>query len=207
VLSVALTGNVASGKSIVLGHFRRWGAAVVDTDALARVAVEPGRPALAAIFARFGNDLRLADGTLDRALLRRRVMGDDERRAVLNAITHPEVMRLHAERIEVARRAGAEIVVSDIPLLFEALDPGAWDVVVLVDAPEETRRRRLIELRGYTEDEARDVMDAQLPSRLKRDRSHIVIDNDGSAEALEAKAKAAWEALRAEADRLREARR
>jgi dephospho-CoA kinase len=207
MLSVALTGNVASGKSTVLGHFQRWGAAVVDTDALAREAVEPGRPALAAIFARFGGDLRLADGSLDRALLRRRVMGDDERRAVLNAITHPEVMRLHAERIEVARRAGAEIVVSDIPLLFEVLDPGAWDVVVLVDAPEETRRRRLIDLRGYTEDEARDVMDAQLPSRLKRGRSHIIIDNDGSAEALEANAKAAWAALRAELDRRRKARR
>jgi dephospho-CoA kinase len=207
MLAVALTGNVASGKSIVLGHFQRWGAAVVDTDELAREVVEPGRPALAAIFARFGSELRRADGSLDRALLRRRVMGDDERRAVLNAIVHPEVMRLHAERIEVARRAGAEIVVSDIPLLFEVLDPGAWDVVVLVDAPEETRRRRLIDLRGYSEDEAREVMDAQLPSRLKRGKSHIVIDNDGSPEALEANAKGAWEALRAEAARRRNARR
>jgi len=207
MLSVALTGNVASGKSVVLDHFRRWGAAVVDTDALAREVVAPGRPALAAIFARFGDDLRRADGTLDRALLRRRVMGDDERRAVLNAIVHPEVMRVHAERIEVARRGGAEIVVSDIPLLFEVLDPGAWDVVVLVDAPEETRRRRLVELRGYSDDEARELMGAQLPSRLKRAKSHIVIDNDGSAEALEANAKAAWEALRAELARRRSARR
>ncbi len=207
MLSVALTGNVAAGKSAVLGHFKRWGAAVVDTDQLAREVVEPGRPALAAIAARFGSDLRQADGSLDRALLRRRVMGDDERRAVLNAIMHPEVMRLHAERLETARRAGAEIAVSDIPLLFEVLDPDAWDVVVLVDAPEETRRRRLMELRHYSEEEARDVMGAQLPSRLKRSRSHIVIDNDGSEEALEANARAAWEALRAEAARRRSARR
>ena len=207
VLSVALTGNVAAGKSAVLALFQRWGAAVVDTDLLAREVVEPGRPALAAIFARFGTDLRRADGSLDRALLRRRVMGDDERRAVLNAIVHPDVMRLHAERIEAARRAGADIVISDVPLLFEALDPDAWDVVVLVDAPEETRRRRLTELRGYSDEEARDVMGAQLPSRLKRSRSHIVIDNDGSAEALEANAKAAWEALRIEVERRRSARR
>jgi dephospho-CoA kinase len=207
VLSVALTGNVAAGKSTVLGHFQRWGAAVVDTDQLAREAVEPGTPALAAIVARFGSDLRQADGSLDRALLRRRVMGDDERRAVLNAIVHPAVMRLHAERLEGARRAGAEIVVSDIPLLFEVLDPEAWDMVVLVDAPEETRRRRLMELRGYSEEEARDVMGAQLPSHLKRGKSHIVIDNDGSAEALEANAKVAWEALRAEVSRRRSARR
>jgi dephospho-CoA kinase len=203
MLSVALTGNVAAGKSLVLGHFQRWGAAVVDTDLLAREAVAPGRRTLDSIFARFGDDLAQADGSLDRALLRRRVMGDDERRAVLNAIVHPEVMRLHAERLESARRAGADIVVSDIPLLFEVLDPAAYDVVVLVDAPEETRRRRLMELRGYSEEEARDVMGAQLPSRLKRGKSGIVIDNDGSLEALEANARAAWESLRAEAVRRR----
>ena len=207
MLSVALSGNVAAGKSTVLADFARWGATVVDVDQLARVVVEPGTPALDAIAARFGDDLRRPDGSLDRALLRRRVMGDDERRAVLNAIVHPEVMRLHAERLEAARRAGVEIVVSDIPLLFEVLDPGAWDVVVLVDAPEEIRRRRLTELRGYTPQEARDVMEAQLPSRLKRGKSHIVIDNDGSVEALEARARAAWEALRAEALRRRGARR
>jgi dephospho-CoA kinase len=191
----------------VLAHFARWGATVVDVDRLARVVVEPGTPALTAIVARFGGDLKLADGSLDRALLRRRVMGDDERRAVLNAIVHPEVMRLHAARLEDARRSGAAIVVSDIPLLFEVLDPEAWDMVVLVDAPEETRRRRLMELRGYTEDEARDVIGAQLPSRLKRSKSHIIIDNDGSPEALEANARAAWTALTAEAARLHSARR
>jgi len=207
VLSVALTGNVAAGKSTVLAHFARWGASVVDVDELARVVVEPGTPALAAIFARFGADLRRPDGSLDRAALRRRVMGDDERRAVLNAIVHPDVMRLHAERLEVARRAGAAIVVSDIPLLFEVLDPAAWDVVVLVDAPEATRRRRLVELRGYSDDEARDVMEAQLPSRLKRGRSQIVIDNDGPVEALEARARAAWTQLQAELERRRSARR
>jgi dephospho-CoA kinase len=207
MLSVALTGNVAAGKSVVLAHFARWGATVVDVDRLARVVVEPGTPALTAIVARFGGDLKLADGSLDRALLRRRVMGDDERRAVLNAIVHPEVMRLHAARLEDARRSGAAIVVSDIPLLFEVLDPEAWDMVVLVDAPEETRRRRLMELRGYTEDEARDVIGAQLPSRLKRSKSHIIIDNDGSPEALEANARAAWTALTAEAARLHSARR
>ncbi|HTT69436.1 MAG TPA: dephospho-CoA kinase [Gemmatimonadales bacterium] len=207
MLSVALTGNVAAGKSTVLAHFAHWGAVVVDTDQLAREAVAPGRPALAAILARFGDDLALADGSLDRALLRRRVMGDDERRAVLNAITHPEVMRLHAERLEDARKAGAAIVVSDIPLLFEVLDPDAWDVVVLVDAPEETRRRRLVELRGYADEEARDVMSAQLSSRFKRAKSHIVIDNDGSLEALQANARAAWDALTAEVTRRRNARR
>ncbi|MGA2383131.1 MAG: dephospho-CoA kinase [Gemmatimonadales bacterium] len=195
MLKVALTGNVAAGKSSVLAFFERWGAATIDTDKLAREVVLPGSPALAALYLRFGSDLAQPDGTLDRAELRRRVMGDDEQRAVLNAIVHPDVERLLAARLTDAERRGAGIVVCDIPLLFEALDPAAWDVVVLVDAPEETRRRRLIELRGYTREEADDVIGAQLPSRLKREQSDIVIDNDGPQEALEARAAEAWAAL------------
>jgi len=170
VLKVALTGNVAAGKSTVLALFAQWGAATIDTDLLAREAVVAGSPALAAIYRRFGADLALPDGSLDRAALRRRVMGDDERRAVLNAIVHPEVNRLLALGLADAERRGAGVVVCDIPLLFEALDPAVWDVVVLVDAPEETRRRRLLALRGYTREEADDVIGAQLPSRLKRAR-------------------------------------
>lgn len=179
----------------MLPLFERWGAATIDTDTLAREAVVPGSPALAALFRRFGADLARPDGTLDRAALRRRVMGNDEQRAVLNAIVHPEVERLLAARIAEAERRGAGMVICDIPLLFEVLDPAEWDVVVLVDAPEETRRRRLIELRGYTRAEADDVIGAQLPSRLKRDQSDIVIDNDGREEALEARARQAWAEL------------
>jgi dephospho-CoA kinase len=201
VLTVALTGNVAAGKSTVLAHFAAWGARVIDTDLLAREAVRPGSAALAAIAARFGADLLAADGSLDRAGLRRRVMADDERRAVLNAIVHPEVRRLEMALVEAAEREGAEIVVSDIPLLFEVSDPSEWDVVVLVDAPEETRRRRLMEQRGYSPAEADAVIGAQLPSRLKRPHSHIVIDNDGSREELEQATRTAWDGLRAEARR------
>ena len=195
MLRVALTGNVAAGKSTVLAWFARWGAEAIDTDQLAREAVAPGAPALVAIYRRFGAELARPDGTLDRAALRRRVMGDDEQRAVLNAIVHPEVERLLAARLAAAEQRGAGIVVCDIPLLFEVLDPTAWDVVVLVDATEETRRRRLIEQRGYTREEADDVIGAQLPSRLKREQSDIVIDNDRSTDVLEARAREAWSTL------------
>jgi dephospho-CoA kinase len=205
VLSVALTGNVAAGKSTVLALFERWGAAVIDADSLAREAVAPGTPALAAILARFGADLARPDGSLDRAKLRRRVFGDGAQREALNALVHPEVRRLEAARLEAARAAGAEIVVSDIPLLFEVADPAEWDLVVLVDAPEAVRRRRLMESRGYTAAEADEVIRAQLPSGPKRARSHIVIDNDGTREGLEHSARAAWETLRAEAARRRAA--
>ena len=106
MLRVGLTGNAAAGKSTVLALFRRWGAAVIDADELAREVVQPGTPALRAIFERFGRELELTDGGLDRAKLRRRVMADDEQRAVLNAIVHPEVARLSAEREAAARQRG-----------------------------------------------------------------------------------------------------
>ena len=93
MIRVGLTGNAAAGKSTVLALFKEWGATVIDSDVLAREAVAPGSPALAAIVQRFGADLRLPDGSLDRAALRHRVMADDEQRAVLNAIVHPEVGR------------------------------------------------------------------------------------------------------------------
>jgi dephospho-CoA kinase len=203
VLSVALTGNVAAGKSTVLALFERWGATVIDADALAREAVAPGSPALAAVLARFGADLATPDGSLDRGKLRRRVFKDPEQREALNAVVHPVVRRLEAARLQAARARGVEIVVSDIPLLFEAADPADWDLVVLVDAPEAVRRRRLMDSRGYSATEANEVIAAQLPSAVKRERSHILIDNDGTLETLERRAAAAWERLRREAARRR----
>lgn len=195
MIRVGLTGNAAAGKSTVLALFKQWGATVVDSDVLAREAVLPGSPALAAIFQRFGAGLRLPDGALDRAALRRRVMADDEQRAVLNAIVHPEVARLSSVLEQAARQRGDRILVADIPLLFEVLSPASFDVIVLVDAPEDVRRARLMEQRGYTRMEADDLIGAQLPSRMKRERSHHVIDNDGTLEALTARARAVWQAL------------
>lgn len=195
MLNVALTGNAGAGKSSVLALFAAWGATVIDADQLARAAVAPGSPALAAIFRRFGRDLEQPDGFLDRATLRRRVLADDEQRAVLNAIVHPEVARMSAALTEAARRRGDPILVADIPLLFEVADPGAFDVVILVDAPETVRRERLMRERDLTWGEAGDLLGAQLPSRLKRDKSDIVIDNDRSRDALEARAREAWRTL------------
>lgn len=192
---VALTGNVAAGKSAVLALFRSWGAAVTDADELARQAVEPGSDALRAIAARFGTDLVREDGTLDRAALRRRVMGNPALRRDLEAIVHPEVMRRARIAEEHARRSGATIVVHDIPLLFEALDPAAFDAVVLVDAPPDVRRERLTRLRGLSEQEADELVAAQLPSHAKRHRATFVIDNTGDLTDLEARARDVWERL------------
>lgn len=195
MLNVALTGNIAAGKSTVLELFRRWGATVIDADALAREAQAPGSPVLAAIVERFGPEVLLPDGSLDRAALRARVMGDEAARAALNALVHPAVRRRREELLEAARQRGDRIVVSDIPLLFEVLDPDQFDAVVLVDAPLDVRRTRLESRRGLSREEADRMLAAQLPSERKRRRSHFVIDNDGTLEALEPHARAVFEAL------------
>src|SRR5213593_5035253 len=143
MLNVGLTGNIASGKSTVVDLFRRWGATIIDADVLAREAQAPGGEVLAAIARRFGADVLVADGALDRAALRAKVMGDDAALADLNAIVHPAVRRRRDELLAAAKARGDLLVVNDIPLLFEALDPAQFDAVVLVDAPQPVRRARL----------------------------------------------------------------
>src|SRR5690606_24686818 len=132
---------------------------------------------------------------LDRDALRARVLADPDARRDLEAIVHPAVARRREELVADARRRGVPVVVSDIPLLFEALDPAAFDAVVLVDAPEAERRRRLVAMRGLDPAEAERLMAAQLPSSAKRARSTWVIDNDGTLAELERRARAVWEAL------------
>lgn len=196
---VGLTGNAGAGKSTVLELLKGWGAWAIDADGLAREAVLPGTPALRAIEERFGRGVLQPDGTLDRAALRRRVMSDPAQREALNDIVHPVVARLTTEREQEASRAGARIVVHDVPLLFEALDPDTFDALVLVDAPYAVRKERLMSARGLTAAEADDLIAAQTPSADKRAKSHFVIDNDGPRDALERRAREVWSELLARA--------
>jgi dephospho-CoA kinase len=197
VLSVALTGNIASGKSTVTELFRRWGATIIDADALVREAQMPGTPVLAAIAQRFGPGVLHADGTLDRAALRSIVLNDPPGLAQLNAIVHPEVQRRRDELMQRAAERGDRIVVSDIPLLFEAADPTTFDAVVLVDAPLPIRRQRLLASRDLTPEDADRLLAAQLPADVKRPRSDYVIDNDGDMGVLERVARDVWKRLEA----------
>jgi dephospho-CoA kinase len=199
VLHVALTGNIAAGKSTVAELFRGWGATIIDADRLVREAQAPGSPLLEALVARFGGGIVDAEGALDRGALRRLVMADPGALADLNRLVHPEVHRRRAALEAAARARGDRILVSDIPLLFETLDPSAFDAVVLVDAPVALRRARLLATRGLTAPEADQMLAAQAPSGPKRARSTYVIDNDGDRAALEARAREVWNALVARA--------
>jgi dephospho-CoA kinase len=196
MLNVALTGNIAAGKSTVVDLFRKWGATIIDADELAREAEAPGTEVLAAIVRRFGSDVLRSDGGLDRAALRAKVMGDDAALAALNAMVHPAIQRRRAELLAAARARGDAIVVNDIPLLFEVLDPRQFDVVVLVDAPAALRRTRLRASRGLSGEEADRMIAAQMPAERKRGRSAFVIDNAGTRQELERAAKAVYKELR-----------
>jgi dephospho-CoA kinase len=200
MLNVALTGNVAAGKSTVVEYFRRWGATVIDADLLVREVQAPGTPVLAAIVKRFGRDVLQADGTLDRAALRARVMGDDGARRALEALVHPAVQRRREALVDAAWKRGDRIVINDIPLLFETLDPAQFDAVVLVDAPPLVRRARLRGLRGLSDEEADQLLAAQAPAERKRKRSDFVIENDGSFDALERRAREVYAELERRAD-------
>lgn len=209
MLNLALTGNVAAGKSTVAALFRRWGATLIDADELVRETQVPGSPVLQAIAERFGADVIRPDGGLDRDRLRRQVLDDPALRQALEAIVHPAVQALRLARAEAARAAGVRVLVHDIPLLFEVaaregggLDPGRFDAVVLVDAPEALRQARLVATRGLGAEEAARLIATQLPAAVKRawrggprDRSAYLIENDADLPALERRARAVWDAI------------
>lgn len=199
MLSVALTGNIAAGKSTVAQLFQKWGATIIDADQLVRQIQAPGQPVLQEIAARFGPELILPDGSLNRAALRAQVLGDPGKLLELNRLVHPEVHRRSGELLAQAQARGDRIVVTDIPLLFEAANPSDFDVVVLVDAPESVRRARLLASRAMSGDESERMIAAQLASAAKRGRSDYVIDNDGDLTALERSAASVWQALLARA--------
>lgn len=196
---VALTGNVAAGKSSVAALFRAWGAGIVDADQVVRDLQRPGTEVHRQIVTRFGPAILTPGGELDRPALRRLILEDTRARSDLNAIVHPAVRAQRDTLVAAARAAGARIVVADIPLLFEAADPAEFDAVVLVDAPEAVRLQRLVHMRGLPMDDARRLIAAQLPSTGKRKHSDYIIDNDGDRAQLERRAKDVWLALEARA--------
>ncbi len=195
MIHLALTGNVAAGKSSVARLFAEWGATIIDADAIVHELQQPGQPVLAQMVRHFGRDILRPDWRLDRPALRRRVLDDPNARATLEAIVHPAVVARREELMAEAAARGAGVVVSDIPLLFEAADPDAFDGVVLVDAPAAIRRDRLITLRGMAPAEADRLIAAQLPSEGKRARSDFIIDNTGSEADLEAAARRVWDEI------------
>ncbi|NEA07276.1 dephospho-CoA kinase [Streptomyces sp. SID10692] len=193
MLKVGLTGGIGAGKSEVSRLLVERGAVLIDSDRIAREVVEPGTPGLAAVVEEFGPDILTAEGTLDRPAIGALVFADDQRRAALNAIVHPLV---GARAAELERAAPEDaVVVHDVPLLTENGLAPFYDLVVVVDASAETQLDRLVTLRGMTESDARARMAAQATREERRAVADLVVDNDGTHEALVEQVDAVWDEL------------
>ena len=192
VRRVGLTGGIAAGKSEVAAYLARLGATVVDHDVLARRVVEPGSPGLAAVAEAF-DGVVAPDGSLDRPALAARVFADPAARARLNGIVHPRVQHAATLAEGAAVAAGATVVVHDIPLLVETGGAGHMDEVLVVDAPEELRVRRLVEGRGMTEEQAWSRLAAQADDDERRTVATVVLDGSGTVATLHAQVDRVWE--------------
>ncbi|TLP98829.1 dephospho-CoA kinase [Nesterenkonia salmonea] len=194
ILHVGLTGGIASGKSAVSQRLAEHGAIIIDADQLAREVVEVGTEGLAEVIAEFGQDVVGEDSSLDRTALGNVIFDDDDARGRLNAIIHPRV-REAAARLRDAAPEGS-VVVEDIPLLVETGQQDRFDVLVVVEAPEEERLRRMGEERGMDRSEAESRMSAQTTDRERAAAADVVLDNSGTLEELHAQTDRLWTELR-----------
>ena len=189
-MRVGLTGGIGSGKSTVVEMLADMGAAVVDADEIARRVVASGSSVLARLAEKFGSDILLEDGTLDRALLAERAFDDERGTRRLNEITHPAI-REQAERDISRAEQTSEIVVYEMPLLVESGQVSLVDVVVVVDVPESVQIDRAVR-RGMDETDVRQRMLRQASREQRLEAADAVIDNSGSYDATRAQVDALW---------------
>jgi dephospho-CoA kinase len=191
MLSVALTGGIGSGKSAVAEFFEELGAVVIDSDLLARDALERGTQGFDLTVARFGDEI-LAQGSIDRKKLASLIFHDPKAREELEAIIHPIVRR---ESSRITRRAKEDsIVINQIPLLFETKSADRFDLVITVESERELRIARLKE-RGLKEFEIAARLGAQATDDQRRSIANIVIENNGSLEDLRRRVEEVWSEL------------
>jgi dephospho-CoA kinase len=190
VLRIGLSGGIGAGKSTVSSTFSELGGIVVDGDVIAREVVEPGTEGLGKLVDAFGEDILQDDGSLNRPALAAIAFSDDEKRKTLNGIVHPLVAHRRSELITAA--AEDAVIIEDIPLLVESGMAPMFPLVVIVHADEDLRVKRLIEYRGFTEEDARARIAAQATEEQRRAVADVWLDNSGSAGELVEKARELW---------------
>jgi dephospho-CoA kinase len=181
-LIVGLTGGIASGKSTVANLIKDLGITVIDADIEARLAVEPGEKAYQQIVEHFGGEILLEDGSINRPKLGDIIFNHQEERMVLNGIVHPAVRERMNEKKVAAKERGENMVVMDIPLLFESKLTDLVEKIILVYVDEDVQLERLMKRNHYTEAEAMARIRSQMPLIEKKKRSDFIIDNNGSLE-------------------------
>ena len=197
MLLVGLTGGIGSGKSTVARFLGEHGAVILDADVFARDAVGAGSDAFEAVVRRFGDEVVGPDGELDRPKLASIVFADSAALADLEAIVHPEVRRMIADRIQ-AELDTDHVVVLVNPLLIEMGAHRDCDVVVVISADPETQVARTV-ARGMDEADVRARLAAQLPIEERARAADVLLDNEESLEDLEAEVAVLWASLAARA--------
>lgn len=184
VQRIGLTGGIGSGKSTVARMLVECGAVLIDADAISRQLMQPGQEVLAETVRVFGPGILTPTGELDRAALASLVFSDEDARAKLNAIVHPAVRAEAARQRQAAVREVGEsaVIVEDIPLLAETGQVADFDGVIVVETELQERLRRLVQVRGMSEADARARIKAQASDDQRRAIATWIIDNSGSEE-------------------------
>lgn len=194
MIVIGLTGSIGMGKSTVAAMFAESGAPAFDSDAAVHALYAPGGAAVAPIEAAFPGVMQ--EGGIDRTALSARVVGDGDAMARLEAIVHPLVREAQAAFLTAQRAAGAKVAVLDIPLLLESGAPRGVNKVVVVSAPAEVQRARVLARAGMSVEKFERLLARQLPDAQKRARADFVIDTGGDLEATRAQVRAVLDALR-----------
>ena len=177
-LLIGLTGSIGMGKSETAKMFSRLGVPVYDADAAVHTLYDVGGAAVAPIAQVFPGCVR--DGRVDRSALAAQVVDDAAALARLETIVHPLVGAIQRDFIAAAAAKGADLVILDIPLLFETGAEARMDAVVVVSAPQETQRRRVLAREGMSEEKLARILARQMPDAEKRARAHYVVDTGDS---------------------------
>lgn len=191
MLLIGLTGGIGSGKSTVSGLLAERGAVILDADAIVHELQAPGQPVFSAMVDAFGEEIVAEDGTLDRQAVADRVFGDADALKLLNGLVHPAVRHEMAVRV-LALAETDSIVVMDVPLLTESGMIGMSGVIV-VDVDPETAVRRLVDFRGFSEEDARARISRQASREERLKLADQVIDNSGALEDLTPQINRVWE--------------
>ncbi len=194
MIVIGLTGSIGMGKSTVAAMFAEGGAPVFDSDAVVHALYAPGGGAVAAVARAFPGALRA--GGIDRAALSARVLGDEAAIRKLEAIVHPRVAAAQREFLEAARASGAACAVLDIPLLLETRGARAVDKVVVVSAPAEVQRARVLARPDMTADKLEAILARQMPDAEKRAQADFVIDTGVTLDQTRAQVRSVLDALR-----------
>ena len=177
-----LTGGIATGKTSVEGVLQSLGIPTFDADQYARQVVEPGQPALREIVGEFGGGVLHEDGTLDRQALGHIIYDDEAKRRRLERITHPRIMGTIFDEVAELGRAGVPIAVVSAALLFEAGYESEVDGVLVVSCSSAEQLRRIMARDGFTEQQARRRIEAQMPLSDKAALADWLIDTSGTRE-------------------------